>query len=30
MGIWKGMLRIELNTLNEDSKAGQELAKVTP
>ena len=30
LGIWKGMLRIELNTPAEDSAARQELAKVTP
>ena len=30
MGLWKGMLRIELNTTAEDAAARQELAKVTP
>ncbi len=30
MGIWKGMLRIELNTGADDAAARQELAKVTP
>lgn len=29
-GVWKGMLRIELNTPDEDAAARQELAKVTP
>ena len=29
-GVWKGMLRIELNTPAEDSAARLELAKVTP
>ena len=30
LGVWKGMLRIELNTRAEDSAARLELAKVTP
>lgn len=29
-GVWKGMLRIELNTPTEDTAARQELAKATP
>jgi hypothetical protein len=29
-GVWKGMLRIELNTPAEDAIARQELAKATP
>ena len=29
-GVWKGMLRIELNTPAEDAAARQELAKATP
>jgi hypothetical protein len=29
-GVWKGMLKIELNTPVEDSAARQELTKVTP
>ena len=30
LGVWKGMLRIELNTPAEDTAAKQELAKATP
>ncbi len=30
MGVWKGMLRIELDTPAEDAAAGHELSKTTP
>lgn len=30
LGVWKGMLRIELNTPAEDAAARQDLAKATP
>ena len=30
LGVWKGMLKIELNTPAEDASARQELAKITP
>lgn len=30
LGVWKGMLRIELNTPIEDATARQELVKLTP
>lgn len=30
MGVWKGMLKIELNTPAEDAAARQELATLTP
>lgn len=30
LGVWKGMLRVELNTTAEDAAARQELARATP
>ena len=30
LGVWKGMLRIELNTPVEDANARQEIASATP
>jgi hypothetical protein len=30
LAVWKGMLRVELNTIADDSAARVELAKVTP